>query len=119
MSGENQEARPHSSGPSSVRAAAVSLADLVVPVTGEIDRATAPALSAAVDAHLDRAAPLGRDVVVDLGGVTFIDLHGLRLLLAATDTARSRGVTLQVTECPPCLLRLLQVTGVGGRLNLL
>ncbi|MCU1485560.1 MAG: anti-anti-sigma factor [Actinomycetia bacterium] len=54
-----------------------------VVVHGEVDVASAGVLEAAIDAVRDGRC---REVVVDLGGVSFIDLAGLRVLhLAATD----------------------------------
>lgn len=88
----------------------------VVTVTGELDMAAVPALSAELDLHLCAAAP-GAVLIVDLRGVTFIDLHGLTLMLDATADARARGVRVELVGRPRCLLRLLEITRAEG-LNL-
>jgi len=54
-----------------------------------------PALSVELDTHLGSAGS-DTDLIVDLSDVTFIDLHALSLLLTATRTARSRGVSLRL-----------------------
>jgi anti-anti-sigma factor len=94
-----------------------AITPVVVCVTGELDMAAVPALSAELHAHLCAAAA-GTDLVVDLRGVTFIDLHGLTLLLTVTATARSRGVGVELVGRPRCLLRLLEITGATGELSL-
>jgi len=105
----------------STRVARPALTDgpssVVVTVMGEIDMAGVPALSVELDTHLGSAGS-DTDLIVDLSDVTFIDLHALSLLLTATRTARSRGVSLRLVGRPRCLLRLLQITGAAEGLNL-
>ncbi len=83
---------------------------------GEVDLATSVPLADTLASHLLAAEP-GTCVVVDLAAVTFIDVRGLRVLLEATATARSRGVVLAIIECPPCLSRLMKLTDAADLLN--
>jgi anti-sigma B factor antagonist len=93
-----------------------SASEIVVRVTGEIDMAAVPVVSAALEPHLERAVP-GTKLSVDLSGVTFMSLHGVNLLLEAADSARSRGAALRVVGCPPRLMRLLVLTGMDAALT--
>lgn len=81
-----------------------------IAVEGELDLATAAALTAAVrDVNADAAA-----VVVELSGVTFIDSTGVHALLDARERLGSR---LRVVASVPCR-RVIEVAGVGDLLPL-
>jgi anti-anti-sigma factor len=88
---------------------------IVVHVAGEIDMLSTPTFVAVLEPHLDALTP-GAEVIVDLSDVTLIDLHGVAVLLAATETARSSGATFRVVGCPPRLRRLLRHSGVDATL---
>ncbi|MCW3050399.1 MAG: anti-sigma factor antagonist [Solirubrobacterales bacterium] len=64
----------------------------VLAVRGELDLATAPALSRA----LDEAWAAGGDVRVDLHATTFVESTVLRVLLRGADRARAAGRRLEV-----------------------
>jgi len=53
----------------------------VVEVAGEIDISTAPALRTAIEAEVASGT---RELIVDLGGVQFMDSSGLSLLIGVT-----------------------------------
>jgi anti-anti-sigma factor len=76
-------------------------------VTGEIDMSTAPALQDA----LGRAVADHSVVHLELGGVSFIDSSGLHTLMAARSAAEGRAV-LAVVGAAPCVIRLLEMTGM-------
>jgi anti-anti-sigma factor len=80
--------------------------------TGELDIATVPVLEAAFDAAL---ATSPARIVVDLGGVTFIDSTGLRLLIKMNDTCGDGRLGIRSTAIVD---RLLQVTGLLDQLPL-
>ncbi len=72
-------------------------------VLGEIDPATSVPLADALAPHLLAAEP-GTCV-------------GLRVLLEATATARSRGVVLAIVVCPPCSSRPVELTGTADPID--
>jgi anti-sigma B factor antagonist len=66
--------------------------DLVVAVTGEIDMTTAPELAKAIEVISNHT----RNVIVDLGGVTFLDSSGLNALIRGQRGLSKRQVGLRV-----------------------
>jgi anti-sigma B factor antagonist len=81
----------------------------VLEVAGEVDVYTAPALR-------DRIADLldgGRQrLVVDLGGVEFLDSTGLGVLVAGLNRAREVGGTLSLVCPQERVLKLFRITGL-------
>jgi anti-anti-sigma factor len=85
----------------------------VVSLSGELDIAHAPSLDEAVR---ELCAAGAREIVVDLGGVDFIDSSGLRALLASMSVCEDHGCRyLLEQELPMSVKRLFDVAGVGGR----
>jgi anti-sigma B factor antagonist len=83
-----------------------------VAVAGEIDIESAPRMRAALEAAV---AP-GAVVVVNLGGVTFMDSSGLSVLISVHQGARAVGATLLLQDVPARVLALLKITGMDGLL---
>ena len=87
----------------------------VLTVSGELDMASSPRLVEA----LGQLHPPPRPVVVDLAGLEFIDVTGLRVLLQAREQTERTGVRLTVVNASPGARRLLALTGttelLGGR----
>lgn len=80
-------------------------------LAGEANIHTARELYRALRGVLDRDEP----VTLDLGGLTEVDLAGLQVLLAF---ARVRGPDRVLWRaCPPWFRRRVQVTGLGGWLQ--
>ena len=89
---------------------------LVVALEGEIDlSATAEAERRIADAE---AKEPGR-LVIDLRGVTFMDSSGLRVLLTAHRRAEQAGRRFALVRGGDAVDRLLAVTGLAGRLEIL
>ena len=84
--------------------------DGAIVVSGDVDIAGGPILQAAL---LQR----GRDdrLVIDLGGVSFMDSSGLRNLLVASRRARQRGADLVLRNVGPVVWRLLEITRTAGQ----
>jgi anti-sigma B factor antagonist len=88
---------------------------VLVRVAGEVDAATAPALSA----QLERAVEWNSgDVMVDLAGVTFFDSTAVRALLRARTGLTARGRRLVVSDPAPNARRVLELTGLAGAFEL-
>jgi anti-sigma B factor antagonist len=79
----------------------------LIRVEGELDMLTAPELAVAIDS----CNGSGREVVVDLSGVSFIDSHGLHVVMGARP-----GGQHVILVCPDGdvsrLLQLVQATRV-------
>ncbi|HSZ69971.1 MAG TPA: STAS domain-containing protein [Solirubrobacteraceae bacterium] len=81
---------------------------LSIALVGELDLAGAGQL----EACLEQAEREGRArLVIDLGGLAFIDSTGLRLLLQADARARERGCELLLRRGEPSVQRVFEVTG--------
>jgi anti-sigma B factor antagonist len=87
---------------------------VIVTPEGEIDLAT----TAMVRAELAAARGEARRVVLDLRGVGFMDSSGLRLLVEAQHAAEQDGSSLTLVRGPAPVQRLLDLTGVSGRLTI-
>ncbi len=59
-----------------------------------------------------------RSVEVDVGGVTFMDSSGLRVLVDAAERTRERGRGLIVANAPPSVRRLVEISGLQSHLDL-
>ena len=80
----------------------------VVALSGEIGIADA----AATWERVRRVLLTGpRALVLDLGGVTFMDSTGLGTLLRIANECPPRGIRLSVRAASPQVVRLMQITG--------
>ena len=77
-------------------------------VGGEIDANTAPALAEALTTH--RPDIEGRQLVVDLSGVRFMDSRGLDALLDVRGRLAVDGDVLTLRRPSRCVARLLEIT---------
>ncbi|WP_333778265.1 STAS domain-containing protein [Streptomyces sp. IBSBF 3136] len=82
----------------------------VVPLHGEIDVLTAPALSERLDALTARPRP---DLVLDLRPVAFIDCTGLGVLCRARNRVLAERGRLRLVADSSSVLRVLRVTGLS------
>jgi anti-sigma B factor antagonist len=81
---------------------------VTVAVHGELDLGTAPSL----DAQLRELRDAGfRHLIVDLGGLTFIESTGVHLLLAWTESARRDGHTFGVVAGRERIQSVFAMTG--------
>ncbi len=81
-----------------------------VTVDGEVDVTTAPSLAGALTAMIGSGH---RDLVVDLGGVTFIDAQGVSALATAAGLATTAGTTLTLRSASVLARRILDITKVS------
>jgi anti-sigma B factor antagonist len=82
--------------------------EVIVAVRGEVDLATAPLLERELSLEPVRDA---RAVLIDLEQVVFMDLTGLRPLLAFAVPARP-GHRVAITAGSPPVQRLLELSGL-------
>ena len=87
----------------------------VVVLNGEIDPHTTNTLDAAVDRALGGS---GTQVVLDLGGVTFIDSAGLRALIRAQRVTQEAGGGLTLRNVRPAAQRIFDITGLTSELDI-
>ena len=83
-----------------------------VRVRGELDLATAPLLGEA----LSRLRERGEPVVLDLDELAFIDMSGLRAVLAAAEKASGNGGAFAITEGSSQVRRLIALVRLDGQL---
>lgn len=86
----------------------------VVDVGGEVDIETAPRMRAALAAAVDAGMP----VVVDLGGVTFIDSFGFGVLAAAHQQGVLAGTPVLLRAVSERIRRLLGLLGLDAVLTI-
>jgi anti-sigma B factor antagonist len=78
---------------------------LIVRVVGDLDLESAPALTAALKA---RIGP--RPIVLDLGGVEFMDSTGLGVLVGAHKETAAHGGALVLAAASPRVQKIFKVT---------
>jgi anti-sigma B factor antagonist len=89
----------------------------LVALRGELDLVTVSKVAEVIDA-LELDADGVRHVVLDLRGLTFMDLVGLRELLRQNEYARAHRHNLAVVRGTDAIQRVLELTGVEGQLVL-
>jgi anti-anti-sigma factor len=97
-------------GPSGLRI--VRVADeqgVVLQLAGELDLESAPELDRQLR-EVEQANP-GR-VLIDLGGLEFMDSSGLAVMVRAGRSARETGQRLALRPGPAQVQRLFELTGV-------
>jgi anti-sigma B factor antagonist len=92
-------------------AISVSVSDSVASIVadGEIDANSAPQLREELDGLLASGV---HELVVDLGGVTFLDSAGLCVLAATHRKAQGQGARLRVRASSRAVIRPMQITGL-------
>jgi anti-anti-sigma factor len=89
----------------------------LVALRGELDLVTVSKVAEVLDG-LEPQADGVRHVVLDLRGLTFMDLPGLRELIRQNEYARSNRHNLAVVRGTFPIERLLELTGVKDQLVL-
>lgn len=89
----------------------VSRNGTTVVLRGELDSATAPRFADELERLVSHSAG---QVTVDLEGTTFVDLSGVRALIAALSTARAQGGDIVLHAPPKSLQKALEVSGADN-----
>lgn len=79
----------------------------VLDVIGEIDVYTAPQFKEAVNQIINSGQ---KDLIVDMGHVTYMDSSGFGTLLSATKRLRPEGGTVNLVACNSAIDRMLRIT---------
>jgi anti-anti-sigma factor len=94
--------------------ARVEADQVVLILTGELDPHTAPSLRQALDRTVGDTTTV---VVFDLGGVTFVDSSGLRVIIAAHKLMDDRHGRLVLRDPSDTTRRILDITGLSDRIE--
>lgn len=79
-------------------------------LAGELDITSAGGLEQRLQALLEQDRT--SRIVLDLGGLSFIDSTGLRAIVIGADACKSRGCELLLVPGPPAVQRLFELTGL-------
>ena len=100
---------------------------LVLSPVGELDLVTGPPLVAAARKLILRTAASAADrqptdpaprLVIDLGGITFIDSAGVKCLLAIHRAAQAHGTTAELVHARPQVHKVITLLGVNREIPL-
>lgn len=83
----------------------------VVRVRGDVDLDTAPLLERRLNELIDDGA---RQIVVDFGELTFMDMTGLTVLVRVLKRLRARGGRIRLRSASPSVQKVLEITGLDG-----
>ena len=81
-------------------------------LTGEIDHHGAGRLREAIDDTVRRTCP--RLLVLDFGGVAFMDSSGIGIVLGRYRLMQDMGGKLALKNLPPHIRRVMQVAGISS-----
>jgi len=84
-------------------------------LAGEVDLFTAPELAAAIDREL--LSP-GADLTLDVSGLSFIDSHGIRIIVETAQRLEGNG-RLVLIHPSDAVSRVMEVTGIRRLPNLI
>lgn len=84
---------------------------VVLDVVGDVDAFTAPLLQACVRTQLSR--PGLRELVLDMGGVEFLGVAGVSVVVEAGRRSRKSGIRFRLrSDGRPQVVQTLELTGV-------
>jgi anti-anti-sigma factor len=84
--------------------------ELRIVVEGELELDSADFLRSVLAQHIDKGF---RSVVLDLGGVTFMDSTGLRTVIEVSRTVTGRDLRFAMVPGPPPVQRIFVITGTA------
>jgi anti-sigma B factor antagonist len=85
-----------------------------VAVAGDLDIASSDPLAAFLTAEVGQS---GRDLVIDLRQLTFLDAAGLRVFVSVSQLLAEGGRVLSIVGSDPRVLRVFLLTGLQQALN--
>jgi len=87
--------------------------DYTVALSGELDLASAGQLDTAI---AELCADGAKEIVLDLGGLEFMDSTGLRSVLVGEELCKVNGCEMLIGRTSRQVARLFDVSGLGERL---
>lgn len=84
--------------------------ELTLSVTGEVDHHAAAQIMAEIERQVEERLP--RVLILDLGGVTFMDSSGIAVVLRCYKRAGELGGSLTVRNTPAQALKVLKAAGL-------
>ena len=85
--------------------------NLLLRLSGELDHHAAKGAIREMEEAIDAALP--RNLVVDMGGVTFMDSSGIAVLLRTQRKMQHPGGSILVCQVPRQAKRVLDAAGIG------
>ena len=85
-------------------------------IKGEVDHHNAVAARRRIDRELEEKRP--RELILDLGGVNFMDSSGLGLILGRYSKAGELGISFAVSNPTPATLKILSLVGGERMINI-
>jgi anti-anti-sigma factor len=89
--------------------------ETVLRLEGELDLIASSSLGEAMDEALQSGA---QRLVLDLGGLTFIDSSGLRTVLRGREDSAEKGVAFLLRRVPSQVRRVFEITGMTTELEI-
>ncbi|KKM08867.1 hypothetical protein SY88_22490 [Clostridiales bacterium PH28_bin88] len=83
---------------------------LIVRVHGELDLSVAERFRAEIDTRLEQNQP--KNLLLDMGGVSFIDSSGLGVILGRYKRLSQQGGRMAITRAQPQVRRILELSGI-------
>ena len=80
-------------------------------LSGEIDHHTAAGFRDSIDLDTEMLHP--ELLVLDFGGIGFMDSSGIGLIMGRYKNVTAYGGTLRVVNAPPMIERMMKLAGMG------
>ena len=84
---------------------------LTAAISGELDHHTAASVREAVDRMAESSLP--RELVLDFGGVGFMDSSGIGLIMGRYKLMQSMGGSVRVEHASPQLKKIMNLAGLS------
>jgi anti-sigma B factor antagonist len=92
-----------------------SVADGLVALSGEIDFTVTPRMRERLAAFIEAT---GGEIILDMGGLDYIDSSGLAALIEARKILKSKGRKIRISEVSPQVRKLFNLTQIGDLFGL-
>lgn len=96
--------------------ASVSGTTLTLRLTGELDHHAAGEIMRQIEDKLEVELP--RDLILDLGGLTFMDSSGIAVILKTHRSMNGLGGRMRIVNVPDQPLRVLDASGIDRMIGI-